>query len=219
MSSKDSTTYIDLKPYGRAAVGIKNREEGRGTYRVEGSKVIVEIQQSDRMGNVGRSFELVRDGKVLVNPDHPDERFTKQVDYSPSPLDQEALKVVQDEYWNRRFAICGDSYLFNRAGFGQALYPNYVDAIQFKDVVVKIEPDDLSDADRMNGMEWKGNVYATTKLSRWHGRGRWYEWQSRDIYEPAYLQKKRGQWTDYFGHPLREVFTGNKPDCAILSDP
>ncbi len=112
---------------------------------------------------------------------------------SPSnSLSNEATREAQ-KLFDLCYSKCGDS--FYKQEFHKQVF-------QYKDVTIEIRTDELSEANKMNGMVWRGRVEHHCNLSRSsNGDGKggrlWSEWR-RGIpgFASRYLRKyKNGKWS------------------------
>jgi hypothetical protein len=146
-----------------------------------------------------------------------------------SALDAEAARAG-DAFWNKLLTHCGNrifsaGYItgWSADGPGVAVTPDrYGSVAEFDTVSWKAVREPLSQADRLNGLEWQGLtiVYAAAireKFSLQDGFGLWRT-PAEDIPEQpkgvfaVVLAKTQGQWT-YNGRPLAAI-EPVKVDCA-----
>jgi hypothetical protein len=92
---------------------------------------------------------------------------------SPSGGDarQQAAKYLESN-----FTKCGDSYyllvrLSDSDGMFNGLY-------QLRGLTISLEPGRLSEADRLNGIEWTGAVEYKVRANRKYENGSWSEWRN-----------------------------------------
>jgi hypothetical protein len=108
-------------------------------------------------------------------------------------LDDEAKKAIFD-YYKRRHALtlCGDSaYISTLSGGKLSIW-------QGKKFSIKLQPEEASDADHHNGIEWKGSGEITAKASRvFLQDAGWTSWASDqdNIKLDVVLTKKQGKWS------------------------
>ena len=125
-----------------------------------------------------------------------------------SGMDKEAADVVMAEV-QKRWAKTGDGWVTARhlnTDFAPIKVVREVKQINVKDV----DPQELGESDRMNGMEWAGEVtferspareagepgmafdgLAGMKIQR--GRGHWSQWVDLDI-EAVKVRRVKGKW-------------------------
>lgn len=102
-----------------------------------------------------------------------------------------------DKFWAMQVTKCGESY------YRKELLPkkgDYVLLYEMKDPTVLVQSHKLSEADRLNGVEWDGTTTFSPKASRVWGQeqGSWFEWKKGmgNVPELTYLMKKvKGQWS------------------------
>jgi hypothetical protein len=106
-------------------------------------------------------------------------------------------KREAEKFWATQITKCGESY------YRKEVLPkkgDYVLIYEMKDPTVLVEPHKLSEADRLNGVEWDGTTTFSPKASRVWGQdsGTWFEWKKGmgDVPELTYPMKKvKGQWS------------------------
>jgi hypothetical protein len=138
---------------------------------------------------------------------------------SCSQISPEADLQAQ-HFWKSTFAKCGDAYF--QLGFG---------VTELQDASYTVHNFPLSDADKLNGLEWNGRIEIHSKAHRdwWGGNGRpgvyvgstnlkyWTSWEDGDPTDrvsaqaPMFisLTKKKGLW--YFASSSRSPLTNNDP--------
>lgn len=129
-------------------------------------------------------------------------------------------KRQAEKFWASQVTKCGDSY------YRKEVLPkkgDYVLLYEMKEPTVLAEPSKLSDADRLNGIEWDGRTIFSPKSSRVWGQdpGTWYEWKKGmgNVPELSYPMKKAGgQWSvDTKRHWTREETSKYVPvDCSQI---
>jgi len=131
---------------------------------------------------------------------------------SPPTPDQDARKQAE-QYLESNFSRCSDSYyllvrLQDVDGIFSGLY-------QLKGLSISMEPASLTEADRQNGIEWRGGVEYKVTTNRVYDRGVWGDWRNGGIfpYRPNPLvigmNKKNGKWNI-------EGIKRQKADCASI---
>jgi hypothetical protein len=105
---------------------------------------------------------------------------------SQSPLDAEA-RQKGEEYWYSALTKCGDSY------YGKDEPSNFT--YQFNDVSIELSPTQLTEASRLNGVEWSGFATLRCKTSRLRVKT-WEPWQNGSAYPLVNVEMKRvtGKW-------------------------
>lgn len=112
-----------------------------------------------------------------------------------SPTDAEAQREAE-KFWPTQVTKCGDSY------YRKEILPkkdNYVIYFQMRDPEIVITPNKVSEADRFNGVEWKGETSFRPKASHVWGteKAAWYEWKPGmgNVPDLSYgMRKVSGQW-------------------------
>lgn len=113
-----------------------------------------------------------------------------------SSTKSEAQKEAE-KFWSTQITKCGESY------YRKEVLPkkdNYVLLYEMKDPTILAETHKLTEADRLNGLEWDGTTTFSPKASRvWaQDPGSWYEWKKGmgNVPELTYPMKKvKGQWS------------------------
>jgi hypothetical protein len=119
-----------------------------------------------------------------------------------SSLDDEALEFAQRRL-DSLLTRCGDSYFgIHRIADDNTLY-------QFKNPTLKVTSEKISEAGRLNGVEWLG--YSTFWFTAWRHNfeGRWSEWRTGGMTLAVGLDgkliKKQGKWQfDELSEPAYE---------------
>jgi hypothetical protein len=117
---------------------------------------------------------------------------------------------VAEQSWYSLLTKCGDSYYArdNRGYTGAELI-----VYQFNDVSVEVKPRKLTEADRMNGVEWDGTAFLRCKTSRQHVAS-WSPWSNGSAFTggAVILTKVRGRWL--FGGRENSTPPLRKIDCS-----
>jgi hypothetical protein len=94
---------------------------------------------------------------------------------SPSKLDTSDVEAVARKEFEQYFTKCGDSYFANRIPWG---------LVQFKDVRFDVKQLDLTDADKLNSIEWKGAANVNCDLTRLYDNmaHKWSDWSSKNAF-------------------------------------
>lgn len=113
-----------------------------------------------------------------------------------SSIDAEAREEAE-EFWNSQITKCDDSYYRKQVLVKKDNYEVYY---QMKEPSVKVLPIKLTEADQLNGIEWRGTIAFQPKASRvWSSeRKMWTEWLkgSMEVPELSYsMQKANGRWS------------------------
>jgi len=107
---------------------------------------------------------------------------------SKSGIDAEAQQEAE-KYWESLLTKCGGIIYGkdNRRAVDQ-IY-------EFRDTSIKIKPRVLSDADKMNGVQWSGDTDFDSKTSRVLIGGKWGPWRDGSIYlNSEKMEKVHAQW-------------------------
>lgn len=139
-----------------------------------------------------------------------------KIGLAPRSIDDEA-KAEADKFWPTQITKCGDDYYRKLEFFkgGESWY-------ELKDPSVRVSANVLTEAHRLNGLEWHGNIYPETKASRtWDlGANKWSEWSNGvDRGDGFYyqMQKSKGQWhIDLSRWPYDTVSRYVPVDCSKL---
>lgn len=140
-----------------------------------------------------------------------------------SGVDQEAAQVARAAF-DHRYKNCGESYYATqRSG-----RPDFVDPVQELKgpirITVRSEP--LSEADRLNGVEWRGRAelqyaaYRSYSSSGFGAPGFWGRWSSTPPSRDDPFSKVGGHWNGpnwSVWHPDNPV-PASAIDCAAIPD-
>lgn len=138
---------------------------------------------------------------------------------SNSSIDSEASKVAT-EFWNVQLSKCGDDYY----GFNSRYdYTGRIVINQFKGVNSRLVSDKLTQADKLNGIEWKGRTkLSCSSMRTWTDQfGTWSDWRDKNFIASQDFHKVDGQWVgpkykDRYV-PLMETATRyRKVDCSRI---
>ena len=111
-------------------------------------------------------------------------------------------RAAGQRYWETGLKRCGDSY------YGKYSYTSFIirptrnnNLYQFKNLAFEVKAETLNDADKLNGIDWKGKSLLTYDAWRSYSYDfeKWNEWVSgRPLLEGppvvADLRKQKGQW-------------------------
>lgn len=134
-----------------------------------------------------------------------------------NPLDAEAGRRAQ-QYWDKTFTKCGDSYY----SVGQSIPWNLY---EHKGVTFVVTSEGISEAGRLNGFEWSGNTTASCQASREYDGG-WKDWSGGpacsgiSAFPPwaegnrVSLDKRNGKWL-YESSPL-DHYNPKKINCQNI---
>jgi hypothetical protein len=141
-------------------------------------------------------------GQVQTTP-----TTTASTPETPS-LDGEAAAAVRD-LWEQHTTKCGDSYY----SIGGGLEPETIH--QYKDVSFDVRSQSLTEANRLNGIEWNGRVAIKARLLRDNRDGVWQEWRQNQSggYDIGATKRQSG-WSVL---QLLHVTQQRKIDCAQVT--
>ena len=107
---------------------------------------------------------------------------------SKSGTDAEAQEQAE-KYWGSLLTKCGGT-IYGRDN------RRAVDQIyEFREITIRIKSRALSDADKMNGLQWNGDAYLDSKTSRVLSGGQWGAWREGSILlNSQTMQKVNGEW-------------------------
>jgi len=105
------------------------------------------------------------------------------------------------KYWLSKITKCGDSY-YRREHFGDSTPTPGKDVYyELREPDVNVTHYGITEADKLNGLEWTGTIYLTAKVSRSIGdkepTNQWTEWANGPGLEgdmSASMKKEKGQW-------------------------
>jgi hypothetical protein len=112
-----------------------------------------------------------------------------------SSLDAEARREAE-KFWEAQISKCGDSYYRKEKLIKK---DDYVIYYQMKDPKVQVLPQPMSEADRLNGIEWKGSTAFIPAASRiWNTEKKgWSDWGKGAWGVPDLnygMNKAKGAW-------------------------
>jgi len=129
-------------------------------------------------------------------------------------LDDEAKKAIFD-YYKRRHALtlCGDSaYISTLSGGKLRIW-------QGKKFSIKLQPEEASDADHLNGIEWKGSGEITAKVNRvFLQDAGWTPWSPDQDHMKldVVLTKKQGKWSVKMSGAVSEPAINQPMGCQQI---
>lgn len=154
----------------------------------------------------------------------PESNVTKPIEPAPPPkptIEEEAFQYGKS-IWDRVLTNCGDSYYKYYPGNG------FVELKEFKKVVFVLHSKPITEADKLNGIEWQGNVEFTYKLYRSKlPRGSWQPWENYqkpiidDGIDFLIIKKTEKGWEHSFTLMAADPFGRNevnwdKTDCKNI---
>lgn len=112
----------------------------------------------------------------------------------PFKSDTSEAEAFVRKAFEKIYTKCGDSYFGNTLGLRE-----------YKGVEFTVKKIDLSDADRLNGIEWKGIVSISFKLTRSYNTltRKWDDWGSSEnpflsgfaaLPGPFQIERRKGKW-------------------------
>lgn len=115
--------------------------------------------------------------------------------------------------WDQYFTKCGDSYYTRVRSTGLLSRGEYIG--EYRPVSITIKESQLTEADKLNGIVWKGHTYFNAPAERAY-RGGWSAWNSEGIHLNIYLWKQSGTWNigevSYVGFKVTDMF--GKISCS-----
>lgn len=121
--------------------------------------------------------------------------------------------ALAHNYWNERMTKCEGNYLLHNANQGSVVRGFAV--MEYKGMVVWVKMDELSEVEKLNGFEWRGQsgVVASAWRSKPLGGRRMSDWMGDTQAGPIHFWKRngkvevrRGPYDDFEVHP----------DCSLL---
>lgn len=145
---------------------------------------------------------------------------SRKPDAQGSPADAEA-RAQAEKFWFSQITKCGDSYYRELD-----LYKGGKEVYEIKEPRVRLVPWKVTDADRLNGVEWQGKAALDATAVREWGTilGHWESW-SNGVWRMSdyqYTMKKvRGEWSvdTNRGALFEEVSHYVPVDCSKLPQP
>jgi len=122
--------------------------------------------------------------------------------------------IVAKQYWDGIVVRCGDRYVS---------YGSITEYQEVRGFAWAVEKYDLTDADKLNGYEWKGATVPFASAFRMGGRpgrgdGDWTNWINGSGLSRVTLVKKNGRWIFNEGIPkVRSRYPSDLPiDCTKI---
>ena len=125
-----------------------------------------------------------------------DDGISKSTKFSDAYSD-DAKKVIENYYTNRKtVAKCGnDYYMYWRIDIPSISSANKYAIFHMKDIYYVAQQQDITYADKLNGLEWKGEGSLMYKASRTYKQDTgWTAWQAGEALESLNIQKRNGKW-------------------------
>lgn len=123
----------------------------------------------------------------------------KPVTTGLSPSD-EAFQIASG-YWMKKFTFCSGSW-YTLDEWAKLVFKenrsNRSAVKEVKDLTITLTPRNLTEADRLNGIEWEGRTRPKATSTRQYENGKWSQWYSNYVgrqSEQWTLTKINGQWS------------------------
>lgn len=205
---------LELKSGGRASLS-RDGEAKELRYAIDGDKITIgDSKTSDRLAlTLGADGSLSGDGMTFTKEGGGANTVERVA--AGGAAGAKAFALGERD---AHFAKC-DGLWTTAFGSGQFA--------QFKSLDVTITEDKVSEADRLNGIEWRGQWrYAKTPVRRYVPKAEsslsllreftpgWNAWKEEDVSQRA-VWKVKGEW--HVDEPPRfseDNFSGRKPGCA-----
>lgn len=129
----------------------------------------------------------------IANSNTEDEGITEME--TPAVPSETAIDLAISEtqkYMETKFTKCGDSYyVIQRSVIGNPIISQYKDASL---TIIRIY--DLSEADKLNGITWAGDLYLDNSATRDYQRNQWTQWKNKAdyIYLAFRATESNGSW-------------------------
>jgi hypothetical protein len=135
-------------------------------------------------------------------------------------LDEEAKKEITDFYFSKRLIMkCGND-LYSSLGIKNQPALQWI-IVELKGLSAEVKSQPLSQADKLNGVEWKGSGNIRQEAWRmYHEKTGWSGWQPTRQNESGrvFLGKKKGKWIVIPNESLEEAIKfGTLIDCKRLT--
>lgn len=130
-----------------------------------------------------------------------------------NPIDSEAAMEV-NKAWEKYLTQCGETYLLKAKGNAFSMGTIW----EYRSVTIGYQKSQLDEADRLNGIEWKGTSTLKAQTGRTYNfRSGWSKWDSTAVIFTFYLTRTQGNWTatepGFFGLLRLEL---TKPTCSEI---
>jgi hypothetical protein len=141
-----------------------------------------------------------------------------KIDSSDSSLTSEADRLAK-QYWDSGLNKCGEFH-YGRTWIRIGL-PVADVLFQYKDLEVETKPGKITEADKLNGIEWKGTSYLKPSAHRHYNykTKKWTVWRNGVPSQPtvyANLIKQRGEWS--IGKNVIEDMHYKKINCEDVPE-
>lgn len=106
-----------------------------------------------------------------------------------NPAISAEAQTEAEKYWNSLLTKCGGT-TYGREN------RQPVDLIyEFRDLSIRIKPRQLTEADKLNGLQWSGDASLESKTSRELIKDKWGPWKQGSIWlNSEKMEKINGQW-------------------------
>ncbi len=150
-----------------------------------------------------------------------------RLSYAPSdaprddgdPLYIEAREQSQ-KFWDSALVKCGDSY-FGVLTFAGEDAPSQRRIVQIKEpeIIVTEAKGEITQADKLNGVEFSGKTFISASASRNYNNGKWGAWSERTMATPSgttstTVRKVKGRWQ--FGISKESRFRLTPTTCGTI---
>ena len=138
---------------------------------------------------------------------------------SESAPTKEADQLARD-YWFAGFSKCGDYYSARSMSRAAGRITRGV-LFQYKDLVIETKSVKITEADKLNGIEWKGTSYLNPVAYRDYLKDskKWDRWRNGEPSgPPLYINiiRQNGAWS--VGMNVLEEAKYQKVDCSDIPD-
>lgn len=135
------------------------------------------------------------------------------------PVYSEAQEQSQ-KFWDSMLVRCGDSY-FGVLTFAGEAVPSQRQIVQIKEpeIIVTEAEGEVSQADKLNGVEFSGKTFISASASRNYNDGKWGAWSERTMATPSgttstTVRKVKGKWQ--FGISKESRFRFTPTTCGTI---
>ena len=124
------------------------------------------------------------------------------------------------KYWLQLFSVCGESYFsknFTPASKRDRRFTGYT---EWKALAWRLDPQPVSAAERLNGVQWKGVTFVSVSAYRIAdgSDGNWSDWVPGFNHSPeVQLTKVNGQWHINAPYNVRIGIINEAPSCEEVT--
>lgn len=140
--------------------------------------------------------------------------------YDGNPIYDEA-KAQSEKFWGSMLDKCGDSYYGVVTFAGQDVASTrWIYQLKNPEIVTYYDPKRLlSEAEKLNGVEFIGKTFVMCKANRSYKDGKWSEWADGTpgvFHQALYtdMRKIKGKWEFYINKDSEYRFT--KTGCGFI---